>query len=255
MRLQDKVAIVTGGGSGIGLSTCHLFAREGARVLVVDLDGDKAKDVARQISEQGGIAEALKEDVSSEEAAQRIAGAAANLWKRIDVLVNNAASFHHRTVDEATAEDWEIVLKTNVMGTSFCSKHVLPHMKQQGSGSIVNVASINGLVAMPTGWANYSASKAAIVNLSKSMAYDYGSFGIRVNCICPGVIFTPAMVKLCQDWNMTRQQVEERYMGPRAAIKRFGEPEEIAAIILTMASDEASYMTGAIIVVDGGYTV
>ena len=254
MRLKDKVTIVTGGGSGIGHHTCLQFAREGAKVLVVDLLGDKAKDVARQIKEQGGVAEPMAEDVSTEEAANRIASRAGDLWKRIDILVNNAACFHHRTVEEATAADWEAVFKVNVLGTSFCTKYVLPYMKKQGSGSIINIASINGLVAMPTGWTNYSASKAAIVNMSKSMAYDYAPFGIRVNCLCPGMIHTPAMVDLLKTMNMTREEAEDKFLGPRCLLKRFGEPQEIAAIILTMASDEASYMTGATIVVDGGYT-
>jgi NAD(P)-dependent dehydrogenase (short-subunit alcohol dehydrogenase family) len=254
MRLKDKVAIVTGGGSGIGHQSCLQFAREGARVLVVDILADKAKQVARQITEKGGVAEASAEDVSSEEGAKRIASRATDLWKRVDILVNNAASFHHKTVEEATAADWETVLKVNVLGTSFCTKYAVPFMKQQGSGSIINVASINGLVAMPTGWTNYSASKAAIVNMSKSMAYDFAPFGIRVNCLCPGMIHTPAMEDLLKTMNMTRKQAEDQFLGPRCMLKRFGEAHEIAAIILTMASDEASYMTGATIVVDGGYT-
>jgi NAD(P)-dependent dehydrogenase (short-subunit alcohol dehydrogenase family) len=254
MRLKDKVAIVTGGGSGIGHHTCVQFAREGARVLVVDIVGEKAMQIASQIKDKGGIAEPLAEDVSSEKGAKRIASRAAELWSRIDILVNNAASFHHRTVDEATAADWEAVFKVNVLGTSFCTKYALPYMKEQRSGSIINVASINGLRAMPTGWTNYSASKAAIVNMSKSMAFDYAPFGIRVNCMCPGMIYTPAMEDLLKTMNMTRKEAEEKFLGPRCMLKRFGEAHEIAAIILAMASDEASYMTGATIVVDGGYT-
>lgn len=254
MRLKDKVAIVTGGGSGIGHHTCLQFAREGARVLVVDILGDKAKKIARQITDNGGVAEGLAEDISSEESAKRIATAAVERWKRLDILVNNAASFHHKTVDEATAADWETVLKVNVLGTSFCCKHAVPFMKQQHSGSIVNVASINALGAMPTGWTNYSASKAAIVNMSKSMAFDYAPFGIRVNCICPGMIYTPAMEDLLVTMGVNRKQAEEKFLGPRCLMRRFGEPHEIAAIILMMASDEASYMTGSTVVVDGGYT-
>jgi len=173
MRLKDKVAIVTGGGSGIGHQTCLQFAREGAKVLVVDLLGDKAKDVAHQITGKGVWQRRWRKTFPPKTARSALHRTAGTLWKRIDILVNNAASFHHRSVEEATAADWETVLKVNVLGTSFCTKYALPFMKQQGSGSIINVASINGLVAMPTGWTNYSASKAAIVNMSKSMAYDY----------------------------------------------------------------------------------
>lgn len=254
MRLKDKVAIVTGGGSGIGQSTSLLFAREGARVLVVDIAGDKAEKVAGQIADAGGIAKALTADISREEDAKKIASHAETVWQHLDVLVNNAASFHHKSTAEATREDWDTVLKVNVLGTSFCTKHAVAVMKRQQSGSIINVASINGLVAMFGEWTTYSASKGAIVNMSKSMALDYAPFNIRVNCVCPGMIYTPALERALADLNVTRKYAEENIMGPRCLMKRFGEPSEIAPVILWLASDEASYITGATFVADGGYT-
>lgn len=254
MRLQDKIAIVTGGGSGIGQATSLLFAREGARVLVADIAGERAQNVVAEIKAKGGTAEAFTGDVSSEKDAERMASQAEKLWKRIDILINNAASFHHKTAEEATKADWDKVLNVNVLGTSFCTRFVVPIMKRQKSGSIVNVASINGLVAMPTGWLTYSASKAAIINMTKSMAMDFAPFNIRANCICPGITNTPAVTVALAEMKITKEEAEKIYMGPRGLIKRFGEPQEIANVVLTVASDEASYMTGSTVVVDGGYT-
>jgi NAD(P)-dependent dehydrogenase (short-subunit alcohol dehydrogenase family) len=253
MSLQKKTAVITGAGSGIGRATALRFAREGANVLVVDIDGDAATKVCHEISGQGGLAEPLNASVATDDNAHRIVSRALELWKRVDVLVNNAASFRHRRVEEATREDWEEVLSVNVMGSSFCSKHAVEAMKRQGEGAIVHVASINGLIAMPE-WVTYNASKAAIVEMSKSMAMDLAPFNIRVNCVCPGVIRTPALDRLIAEFGIPAEEVLERYVAPRCLMKRYGRPEEIAAAILFLASDEASFMTGATMVVDGGFT-
>ena len=254
MKLQDKVAIVTGGGSGIGRATCLLFAREGCRVLVADIDGERAEQVAQEIVQAGGVAASLQEDVSSEEGAKNIISRAVELWQCLDILVNNAASFHHKRVEEATREDWMKVLNVGVLGASFCSKYAVAVMKKQNRGSIVNVGSINGLVALPN-WMTYNATKAAIVNMSKAMALDLGPFNIRVNCICPGMTHTSAMDTLLAQMGVSVEEAERTFLGPRCILKRFAKPEEIANAILFLASDEASYMTGATLVVDGGYTV
>jgi NAD(P)-dependent dehydrogenase (short-subunit alcohol dehydrogenase family) len=254
MRLKGKIAIVTGAGSGIGHATAALFAREGASVLVADLVAERAKSVAAEIQKVGGVAEAFVCDVSSERDAEQMVAQAEKLWHRLDILVNNAANFHHKTVEEATKDDWEKVVSVNVMGTSFCTRFAVPAMKRQKGGAIVNMASINGLVAMPTGWMTYSASKAAIVNMSKSMAMDLAPFNIRVNCVCPGVINTPALAEALASRGVTRQEAEREDLGHRGMIKRFGEPYEVANVILMAASDEASYMTGSTLVVDGGYS-
>lgn len=253
MRLKDKIAIVTGAGSGIGRATALQFAREGARVLIVDIDGGKAAQVAGEIAGRGGVAEAFTADISTEENARKIIARAVELWKRVDVLVNNAASFHHKRVEDVTRADWEKGWSVNVMGTSFCSKHAVAAMKTQGGGAIVNVASINGLIAMPD-WMTYNATKAAVIEMSKSMAMDLAPFNIRVNCVCPGVTHTPALDRVMADMGVSAEDVVKAYIEPRCLIKRFGKPEEIAPAILFLASDEASYMTGATVVVDGGFT-
>lgn len=253
MRLRDKTAIITGAGSGIGRATALLFAREGARVLVADIDSAAAARVAGEIADRGGQAEPHTADVSREADAQKMVGRALQHWGRLDFLVNNAASFHHVRVEEATRADWDKVLGVNVLGTSFCSRYAVDAMKTQGGGAIVNVASINGLIAMPD-WLTYNASKAAVIEMSKSMAMDLGPFNIRVNCVCPGVTDTPALQRAIAELGATPEDVIKGYIEPRCFIKRFGLPEEIAPAILFLASGEASYVTGATLVVDGGFT-
>jgi NAD(P)-dependent dehydrogenase (short-subunit alcohol dehydrogenase family) len=250
-RLKDRIAIITGGGSGIGRATALQFAREGASVLVADIEPSSGAETVASIKAQGGQAAALVADVSDEAAAARIVGRAVELWGRVDVLVNNAASFHHLRVEQATRADWEKVLGVNVMGTSFCTRHAVEVMKTHGGGAIVNVASINGLVAMPT---DDLASKAAVIEMSKSMAMDLGPFGIRVNCVCPGITDTPALQRVIAEFGIPAEEVIRVHVAPRCLIKRFGRPEEIAAAITFLASDEASYMTGSTVVVDGGFT-
>jgi dihydroanticapsin dehydrogenase len=156
-------------------------------------------------------------------------------------------------VEDATREDWLAALDVNVIGTALCSKYAVAAMQKQGRGSIVNVASINGLVAMPN-WVTYNATKAAIVNMSKSMALDLGPFNIRVNCVCPGITRTPALDVVLGEMGLSMQEAEKIFAEPRCIIKRFGTAEEIAPAILFLASEEASYLTGATIVVDGGFT-
>lgn len=253
MRLENKVAVITGGASGIGRATCNLFAREGARVVVADLAGDRADQLARGIAGQGGVAQAIEADISTERGAERIVSRAVELWGGLDILVNNAATFIYKRVEDATREDWLAALDVNVIGTALCSKYAVAAMQKQGRGSIVNVASINGLVAMPN-WVTYNATKAAIVNMSKSMALDLGPFNIRVNCVCPGITRTPALDVVLGEMGLSMQETEKIFAEPRCIIKRFGTAEEIAPAILFLASEEASYLTGATIVVDGGFT-
>jgi len=253
MRLKDKVAVVTGAGAGIGEATAVRFAQEGARVLAVDIDKESVERVVGNITSGGGEAAALEADVAIEENGKLVADRCLELWSRYDILVNNAAVFRHRRVEDAVRDDWERVMSVNVMGTSFCSKYAVEAMKRQGSGSIVNIASINGLIAMAD-WMTYNASKAAIVEISKSMSLDLGPFNIRVNCICPGVTWTPALDRVFEEYQVEPEQAVQDFIAHRCHIKRFGRPEEIAAAILFAASDEASYMTGATLVVDGGYS-
>jgi len=252
MRLEGKVAIVTGAGQGIGEAIARRFALEGARVVVADIDAARAEAVVRVIRKDGGKAVAKAGDISIEADARALSESALEHFSRIDILVNNAASFVHKRVEDATAEDWHAVLGVNVIGTSFCSKYAVAAMKKTGGGSIVNIASINGLVAMPE-WMTYNASKAAIVEMSKSMALDLAPFDIRVNCLCPGMTMTPSLRRAIEEVGAPEDEVLRVHLAPYALIKRWGQPEEIAAGALFLASDEASYVTGTTLVIDGGF--
>ena len=252
MRLENKVAIVTGAGQGIGAAIARRFASEGARVLVADLHADAAAATAAAIRAEGGSAAAQAGDISREAGAKELADAALDHYSRIDILVNNAANFVHKRVEDATAEDWHAVLGVNVLGTSFCSKYAVAAMKAGGGGSIVNIASINGLVAMPE-WMTYNASKAAIIEMSKSMALDLAPFSIRVNCVCPGMTMTESLRRAIEEVGAPEEEVLRVHLAPYALIKRWGRPEEIAAGVLFLASDEASYVTGTNLVIDGGF--
>ena len=253
MRVKHKVAVITGAGSGIGLASALKFAGEGARVLAVDLEAARASAAAAQIQAAGGEGHGLAADISTDRGAEHSISRGLELWGRVDILVNNAASFHYKRVEDATRADWDKVLSVNVVGTSLCSRQAVEAMKKQGSGSIVNIASINGLIAMPN-WMTYNCSKAAVVEMSKSMAMDLAPFNIRVNCVCPGVTDTPSLRRAIDDLGVPVDDVIKAYIEPNCLIKRFGKPEEIASAILFLASDEASYMTGATLVVDGGFT-
>ena len=253
MRLENRSAIITGAASGIGRAAALHFCREGARVLLADLDGDGAARAVSEIEEAGGCAEAIAADISGEEGARAVVARCRELWGGVDILVNNAAVFHYRRVEDATPADWDKVMAVNVVGTSLCSRFAIEAMKESGSGAIVNIGSINGLIGMPDQF-TYNASKAAIIEMSKSMAIDLGPFNIRVNCVCPGVTDTPALQRTIDEMGLTVDAVIEGYIAPRCIIKRFGRAEEVAAVIAFLASEEASYMTGAVVVVDGGFT-
>jgi NAD(P)-dependent dehydrogenase (short-subunit alcohol dehydrogenase family) len=252
--LENKSAIITGAASGIGRAAALHFCREGAKVLLADIDGEGAARAASEIEAAGGCAEAIAADISGEEGARTVVARCRELWGGVDVLVNNAAAFHYRRVEDATPADWDKVMSVNVVGTSLCSRFSVEAMKENGSGTIVNIASINGLIGMPDQF-TYNASKAAIIEMSKSMAIDLGPFNIRVNCVCPGVTDTPALQRTIDEMGLTVDAVIEGYIAPRCIIKRFGRAEEVAAVIAFLASEEASYMTGAVVVVDGGFTV
>jgi NAD(P)-dependent dehydrogenase (short-subunit alcohol dehydrogenase family) len=245
--LENRSAIITGAASGIGRAAALHFCREGARVLLADLDGDGAARAVSEIEEAGGCAEAIAADISGEEGARTVIARCRELWGGVDILVNNAAVFHYRRVEDATPADWDKVMAVNVVGTSLCSRFAIEAMKESGSGTIVNIGSINGLIGMPNQF-TYNASKAA-------MAIDLGPFNIRVNCVCPGVTDTPALQRTIDEMGLTVDAVIEGYIAPRCIIKRFGRAEEVAAVIAFLASEEASYMTGAVVVVDGGFTV
>jgi Dehydrogenases with different specificities (related to short-chain alcohol dehydrogenases) len=253
-NLDGKAVIVTGGGSGQGRAASLLFAEEGANVLVADWNEKAAHEVADLIVARGGRAIAVHTDVSNEEHVKRMIATAQDAYGRVDVLFNNAGiGFSARSryamagVVDTPAGDWDAVLGINLKGVALGCKHVLPVMAAQGGGAIVNNASINGLVAM-TGADAYTASKGGIVALTRVLAADWGPKGIRVNCICPGGVNTPMIAEVLGDPAFADG------MRAQAPLGRVAEPEEIARVAVFLASDAASYVTGVILPVDGGWT-
>ncbi len=245
-RLQDKIAIVTGSGQGLGRSIARLFAREGASVVVAEINGNTAQETTELIVGDGGNALCFPIDVSDAEHAERLAKATIDTYGRIDILVNNAAihggSRDVADIDEAT---WDRVMAVNLKGAFLCSKSVIPHMRRQGSGSIVCVSSVSGFVANEH-QAAYNASKHGLIGLARCMAQDCGPDGIRVNVVSPTGMNTPMMAG-----------ADPAELAPYAAMtvfSRFAEPDEIAKPVLFLASDEASFITGSVLVADGGAT-
>ena len=253
MRLSGKVTIVTGGASGIGRAVCELFAQEGASVVVADTDPKGGQETSARIKSAGGEAVFVPTDVSKEPEVEELARTALSTYGAINVLVNNAAAFVFRPVEDVTDSDWRLTIDVNLMGAAYCIKHVLPAMKAAGGGSIVNMGSIGGFTAQPAS-VPYSASKAALIQLTRSTAMDLSPHEVRVNCVCPGSTMTPAFERLPQLAAGDREQVL-RDMASSNAMKRLADPKEIAYGVLFLASDEASFVTGASLVMDGGQTI
>jgi dihydroanticapsin dehydrogenase len=252
-RLKDKVAVVTGGGAGIGRATCELFAEEGAAVVIAERDGQTGSETAEYIRSQGGHAHFVETDVADEASVQRMVAEAVRLFSRINILVNNAAIFVLRGI-EATPEEWRQVLDVNVVGPALVAKHVVPHMRKAGGGVIVNLASISSFIAQPQ-FVTYNATKAAVASMTRCMALDLAPDNIRVNAVGPGAVWTQIVQRLTREAGMDRAAADASPdWGGAHMIKRIAEPREIAYAILFLASDEASFITAETLMVDGGYT-
>lgn len=251
MRLRNKAAMVTGAAMGIGAATATLFAGEGASVVVLDKN-PSGEAVARQIEKSGGRALFVRADISSEEQIREAMARTESVFGRLDILVNNAAEFVMKGL-EARPQDWHRVVDVNIVGTSLCTRFAAEMMKKNGGGAIVNLSSISGLIAEP-GHLTYSATKAALIQMTRSIALDLARYGIRVNCVCPGYIRTAATDQYLALAGITQKEYAARY-GPLHLLNRVGEPHEVAYAILFLASDEASFITGTSLVVDGGYVV
>ncbi len=252
-RLKDKVAVVTGGGAGIGRATCELFAEEGAAVVIAERDPATGAEAAEHIRKSGGRAHFIQTDVADEDSVRRMVAEAVRTFGRINVLVNNAAVFVLRGI-EATPAEWRQILDVNVMGPALCAKHVVPEMRKAGGGAIVNLASISSFIAQPNFW-TYNASKGAVANLTRCMALDLAADNIRVNAVAPGAVWTAIVERLTRAAGMDRAAADkDPGWGGAHMIRRIAEPREIAYAILFLASDEASFVTAENLMVDGGYT-
>lgn len=252
MRLAKKLAVITGAGSGIGRATALRFAEEGAAVCVADIDAEGGQQTVRQIEAAGGRGIFRRADISHESEIRDLMDSAARELGGLDILVNDAAAFVFGSVEKASEEDWDRVLNVNVKGYAFCSKYAIPHMRRRGGGAIVNLGSISAFIAQPA-FVPYNTSKGAILQLTRCLAYDHAPDNIRVNCVCPGAIDTPATSKHAKTEGKTKEQLVKE-LAALQLIKRMGEPREIANAVLFLASDEASFITGATLMVDGGWT-
>lgn len=250
MRLKDKVAIITGGGSGFGEVTARLFAREGAAVMLADINGNAAQAVAESIVAQGGQAAWAQTDVTKAASVEAMVRVALNKFGCVDILFNNAGIEGFGTAIDTDENTWERIFAVHVRGAYLCSKYALPSMiDSKRGGVVVNVSSVAGLVGIRNMLA-YSAAKGAIISLTRSMAADFAQYGIRVNCVAPGTTMTPMGQRLVE--GDSQEQLALRMS--RYPLNRFGQPEEIAQAVLFLASDNSSYMTGSCLVVDGGLT-
>lgn len=258
-RLRHSTAVVTGAGSGIGRAAALRFAAEGAAVLCADVEGDAADETAASITDAGGRAMSAAVDVSQPEDARRMAETAVAAFQRIDVLYANAGIAGTGTAADCTVEAWERVIAVNLTGVWLSARYVLPVMVAQGSGSIINQASIGAVVGVP-GIAPYAAAKGGVVGLTRQMAIDFGPKGIRVNAICPGTVPTPLVTRTYEAGggiasrrdSPAHEAIEQA--AARYPLGRLGSVEDVANLALFLASEEAAWVTGAVYVVDGGMT-
>ena len=251
MRLKDKVAVITGAGSGIGRAAALRFAQEGARVVVVDWNPDGGRETVAMVRAGGGEATFVEADVSRDEDVRRMIATAVHTYGGLHILLNNAGIQVFGTLPNTSEADWHKVMDVNLKGVYLACKYAIPHMIAQGGGSIINMSSALGLVGDPDLPA-YGATKGGILAMTCSMAQAHGRQGIRVNSICPGDVYTPIVVEYFEhqpDPEEARRRAASEY-----ALGRIAQPEEIANVALFLASDESSFVTGTYIVVDGGLT-
>ncbi len=254
MRLESKVALITGGGSGIGRACAEMFAREGARVAVSDISLERAQATTQFVTSHGGDAIAISGDVSLGDDAQNMVSATVEKFGKLDVLVNSAGVSARNAMPKGSSpeEVWDKVIDVNLKGTYMVSWHAMPEMAKSGGGSIINLSSIMGLVGYPVGMGGgfnpYNPSKGGVLQFTRNLAIDSASKNVRVNCICPGYVETDLTSALTKDAEALSRLETLHPIG------RLGQPEEIAYAALYLASDESGFVTGTPLVVDGGYT-
>jgi NAD(P)-dependent dehydrogenase (short-subunit alcohol dehydrogenase family) len=250
-RLNEKVAIITGAASGIGRATGILFSGEGAKLVLADVDEKGLRETLKLVKSEGGEAVTKITNVAVEEEVKALIDLALQTYSQIDIICNNAGiTGQIANLEEQAGDDWRKVYEVNVLGAVFSTKHVTKHMQERKSGAIVNTASVAGIRSGAGGNA-YSASKAALINFTQTAACDLGGYNVRVNAVCPGLIET-GMTKPVFDFARAKGKFDK--LGSRCELRRYGRPEEVAQAILFLASDEASYITGQALPVDGGNT-
>ena len=244
MRLKDKIAIITGGGTGIGLATAHAFCQEGAKVI---LFGRRKEKLEKAVEKLGGSAMIVQGDMTNNNDLDKLINETLHNFKKIDILVNNAGLFNGSPLHEISDSQWDEIMDINIRSVFQLTRRVLPVMLSQKYGSIIHISSILGLIAVPQ-VAAYNVSKGALNQFSRSIAVEYGSSGIRSNSICPGLIATDMTADLMKDADLMKEWSKEYPIG------RFGKPEDVANACLYLASDESSFVTGITLPVDGGFT-
>jgi hypothetical protein len=250
MKLKDKVAIVTGAAKGIGWGIAKVFLQEGAKVAVVDWDEKTGKQTVETFRQEGGEAIFIECDVSNERQVKSMVEKAVEAFDRLDILVNNAGVGIYKPVLEASSDDWDKCLGVNLKGVFLCSKYAIPHMQRAGKGAIVNISSVHSHATV-NGVAPYAASKGGVTALTRNMAIDYGP-QIRVNAIAPGWVLTPLIQSIFDGYDDPAEQ--QRLVEQRQVMKRIGRPEDIGHAAAFLASDEADFITGTQLFVDGGLT-
>lgn len=244
MRLKDKTAIITGGGTGIGLATAHAFYQEGAKII---LFGRRKEKLEKAVEKLGGSAIIVQGDMTNNNDLDQLINETLHNFKKIDILVNNAGLFNGSPLHEISDSQWDEIMDINIRSVFQLTRRVLPAMLSQKYGNIIHISSILGLIAVPQ-VAAYNVSKGALNQFSRSIAVEYGSSGIRSNSICPGLIATDMTADLMQDVDLMKEWSKEYPIG------RFGKPEDVANACLYLASDESSFVTGITLPVDGGFT-
>jgi NAD(P)-dependent dehydrogenase (short-subunit alcohol dehydrogenase family) len=248
-HLIDKVALVTGGGSGIGKAAALEFAKKGAKIALADINVEGGEQTAHQLVEAGGEAIFIKADISKSEEVRSLIKKVVSVYGSLDCAVNNAGVEGKRaSLAACTEEDWERVIDINLKGVWLCMKYEIPYMREQGGGSIVNMASIAGLRSGLQRFSTYTASKHGVVGLTKAAAVEYAKAGIRINAICPGFIQTPMI-----EGNSQQNAQLEKVVKEVVPAGRFGTPEEIAEAVIWLSSTAASFVNGHALVVDGGF--